>query len=63
MNNEIIQKYKDAALRNSKSLTELCREAGVAGSTITRWRGGMVPMGFTLRKLDAAIAKLEGIEQ
>lgn len=58
MNIEIIEKYEAAALRNSMSLTDLCIKAGVAGSTITRWRAGMTPKGFTLRKLDAAVADM-----
>ena len=60
MENEIIKKYEKAALNRSMSLSELCAKAGVAGSTITRWRSGSVPIGRTLRKLDSAIALIDG---
>lgn len=63
MNNEIIDKYQRAATENSLSLTELCIEAGVAPSTITRWRNGQRPWGATLRKLDLAIARIASERQ
>jgi hypothetical protein len=57
MQNEFIQKYEQAASIRSLSLSELCAAAGVADSTISRWRNGRRPQGRTLRKLDDFLAK------
>ena len=59
MTNEILTKYEAKALDNSLSLVELARRAGVAVSTISRWRGGQKPQGLTLRKLDKALADID----
>lgn len=59
MTNEILTKYEAKALDNSLSLVELARRAGVAESTISRWRSGRKPQGITLRKLDKALADIE----
>lgn len=55
----LVDKYSNACLKNSLSLVELARAAGVAASTFSRWRAGKKPQGRTLRKLDAAIAEIE----
>lgn len=55
MTNDILNKYEALALDNSLSLIELARNAGVAASTISRWRAGQKPRGETLRKLDRAV--------
>lgn len=59
MKNDIINKYEALALDNSYSLSELARMAGVAQSTISRWRTGRKPQGETLRKLDKALRDIE----
>lgn len=59
MTNEILDKYEALALDNSLSLSELARKAGVAQSTISRWRAGRKPQGITLRKLDRALSEIE----
>ncbi|MGL5736893.1 MAG: helix-turn-helix domain-containing protein [Beijerinckiaceae bacterium] len=59
MTNELIAKYEARALDNSLSLVELARYAGIAASTISRWRKGKKPRGETLRKLDRQLAIVE----
>ena len=61
MTNDIINKYEAKALDNSLSLSELAARAGVAQSTISRWRAGRKPWGVTLRKLDKALAEMGGV--
>ena len=62
METEITQKYQNIALDLSMSLSDLCAKAGVAASTVTRWRAGATPKGHTLRKIDDAVRKI-AIEQ
>ena len=62
MTNEIIEKYEALALDNDMSLVELAREAGIAASTISRWRDGRKPRGETLRKLARRVAALEAVK-
>lgn len=59
MTNEIIEKYEALALDNDMSLVELARAAGIAASTISRWRSGRKPRGGTLRKLARMVAEIE----
>lgn len=59
MTTDILHKYEALALDNSLSLVELARDAGVAASTISRWRTGQKPRGETLRKLDRRLAQVK----
>ena len=63
MEQDIVEKYTRAAQERSLSLSELCAVAGVANSTISRWKKGKLPWGSTLRKLDAAITKIDTEKQ
>jgi transcriptional regulator with XRE-family HTH domain len=59
MTNEILSKIEVRALNIPIDMTALCKEAKVAGSTISRWRSGMKPRAQTLNKLYRALDALE----
>lgn len=60
MTDHILENYQRRALDARITITDLCKAAGVAGSTITRWRAGMTPRPATLVKIDNALAVIEG---
>jgi transcriptional regulator with XRE-family HTH domain len=59
MTHDVLKNYEQRAFAARVSMTDLCKRAGVAGSTITRWRKGKKPWAQTLFKLDQAIAQIE----
>lgn len=59
MTNELLTEYENRAQRARITMTDLCKRAGVAGSTITRWRAGTTPWPRTLVKIDKALAAIE----
>lgn len=59
MTQDVLRNYEMRAFAARVSMTELCKRAGVASSTITRWRKGKKPWAATLIKLDHAIDAIE----
>lgn len=59
MTNDILNKIEVRALNIPIDMTALCSEAGVAGSTIWRWRNGKKPRAQTLNKLYRKLDELE----
>jgi len=42
-------------------LYKLCKQAGVAPSTVTRWRAGMKPGVTTIGKLERELDRIEAL--
>ena len=59
MTNEILNNIEVRALNIPIDMTALCGEAGVAGSTIWRWRQGKKPRAQTLNKIYRTLERLE----
>ena len=55
-----IESIASRAFRLRKSIRQICKRAGVAPSTFSRWRSGVVdPTQDTIDKLNAAIDEFE----
>lgn len=55
-----VAKLADRAFRARVSLSKVCKRAGVAPSTISRWRAGdCEPEDETLKRLNSALDELE----
>ena len=59
MTNEILNKIEVRALNIPIDMTALCQMAGLAGSTISRWRAGTKPRAQSLNKLYRALDAME----
>jgi hypothetical protein len=59
MTTAILTEIELRAMRIPIDMTTLCKQAGVAHSTITRWRGGAKPRAATLQTLYDELAKIE----
>ncbi len=57
----VVEDLEAQAREAGKSISEVCREAGVARSTFTRWKSGdHTPNIRTIQKLSAVLPKPEG---
>jgi len=59
MTEDILNKIEVRALNIPIDITRLCKQAGVAPSTVSRWRSGKKPRAQTLNKLYRELARLE----